>query len=253
MYLDEILAHKRAEIASLPPVPPCRPRPIIDACAALRQRPVIAEVKKASPSLGDINRGADVYAMARRYEEAGAGAISVLTDEKYFKGSFAFLSGIAARSSIPVLCKDFIVSERQLYLAHGCGADLILLIAAALDAEELSTLAGTARGLGMEILFEIHDPGEFDKIAPLSPALVGINARDLRSFSIDRERALDSMRSLSGSFIKVAESGINTTEDILAYRSAGADAYLIGTALMTADDPAAKICDFTRAAGGTCS
>lgn len=256
MYLEQILEHKRQEIATLRRGGSRRPRPVIDPVAFLREKPFIAEIKKASPSRGAINAGADIIDMARRYEEGGAGAVSVLTDSKYFNGSFEFLTAIAERVKIPLLCKDFIISEVQVDNAYLHGADFILLIVSILSVRELLILSRRARRYSMEILYELHEAHEFEKIRGLKPKLVGVNSRDLATFAIDRAKAMSTIASLPGGFLKIAESGIETPEDILNFKQAGADAFLVGTSLMTANDPAAKLRGFYGAYGvpeGTCS
>lgn len=253
VYLQEIIKYKREEIKSLKLADRSRNRPPLDPVAYLRNKPFIAEIKKASPSLGDINTDADVVYRARSYEQGGAGAISVLTDSRFFRGDFCHLADISQAVSLPLLCKDFILSEVQIENAYLHGADVILLIAAILTAGELKLLAGKAAACGISVLYEIHRADEFEKIKALDPGLVGVNSRDLTTFKIDTNGALRTISSLKGDFLKTAESGIESARDVLKYRKAGADAFLVGTALMQASDPVAKLKEFRGALEGQCS
>ncbi|MBN2161061.1 MAG: indole-3-glycerol-phosphate synthase [Spirochaetes bacterium] len=244
MYLDTIIENKREEIKALTRADVQRSKPVLNPRYYLKEKPIIAEIKKASPSRGVIRNDIDVTALARFYEQGGAGAVSVLTDSRHFQGSFRYLSDIAKQVKLPLLCKDFILSEIQIDNAFAHGADFILLIAAALNIRELKILSARAARYSMKVLYEIHEPDEFEKIRCLDPELVGVNARDLKSFIIDREKAARTIDSLTGDFLIVAESGIETPEDIVRFKSAGAGAFLIGTSLVTADDPVAKLSEF---------
>lgn len=241
MTLKNIIDSKMDEIRGMDPFPGKRIRPVVDVISSLKERPVIAEIKRRSPSLGAINTEVNIADLARSYEAGGAGAISVLTDKKYFDGDYAFLSEVARSVSIPVLCKDFIMSEMQIENAYAAGADFILLIARILSFDEIKTLTRAARRLGMKILFELHNADEFDRIKCVNPEIVGINSRDLSSLKIDKAAAAAEMSLLQGNYIKVAESGIETPEDVAMFAESGADAFLVGTALMKADNPAEKI------------
>ncbi|MBN1495125.1 MAG: indole-3-glycerol-phosphate synthase [Spirochaetes bacterium] len=241
MYLDRILDQKRNEIAGLRRCGFKRTRPILDPVVHLREKPFIAEIKKASPSRGAINTGVDIIEQARQYESGGAGAVSVLTDGTYFGGSFEYLTAIGGCVKIPLLCKDFIISEVQVDNAYRSGADFVLLIASILTVRELMILSRRARRYSMKILYELHEADEFEKIRNLNPVLVGINSRDLTTFSMDKGKAMKTISSLPGHVMKIAESGIETPDDIRNFRKAGADAFLIGTSLMTAEDPAALL------------
>ncbi len=253
MRLNEIIEYKRQEIKTLRPGTVERRRPVRDPLAFLRERPFIAEIKKASPSRGVINGKADIVARAREYERGGAGAVSVLTDNRYFMGSFNDLDEISRSINIPVLCKDFIISEAQIDQAYCHGADFILLIAAALNVRELRILSKRAARYSIKVLYELHDTDEFEKIRHNDLELVGFNSRDLRTFAIDIDRAMATLRSVNGSFTRIAESGIETAEDVRRMRSAGADAFLIGTALMTAESPARTLAEFYDALEPSCS
>ncbi len=253
MYLKEIIKHKKEEIKSLMLPDFSRRKSVLDVASFLRKKPFVAEIKKASPSRGDINSGTDIIERAKSYERGGAGVISVLTDSRYFKGSFGFLSDISGAVELPMLCKDFILSELQIENAYLYGADCILLIAAVLSTDELTLLSKKARSLKMKILYELHGIDEFEKIKALEPGLVGVNSRDLDSFRINKPGAMKTIASLQGEFFKIAESGIETGGDIRDFREAGADAFLVGTALMTADRPEEKLKEFYTALGAPCS
>jgi indole-3-glycerol phosphate synthase len=253
MYLQEIIKHKREEVATLKTVDIARSRPVLNPLDYLRDRPIIAEIKKASPSRGDISPGADTLGQARLYEEGGAGAISVLTDSRFFKGSYGDLVDISRVVGLPLLCKDFIISEVQIENAFLHGADFILLIAAVLSAQELTRLSARAAGFGMRVLFEVHDIEEVEKIKALDPELVGVNSRDLTSFRINKDKAMNTIRSLKGDFLRVAESGIEISRDIIDFKKAGADVFLVGTALMASADPKARLAEFSAALERPCS
>ncbi|WP_022850543.1 indole-3-glycerol phosphate synthase TrpC [Limisalsivibrio acetivorans] len=234
--LDEILAHKREEIKGMTLIDSKRMKPVIDAVASLRQKPIIAEVKKASPSLGNINIGADPVAQAKLYESCGAGMVSVLTDKKYFSGDMQYLADIAASVEIPVLCKDFILSEVQIENAYRSGADCILLMATVLNRDEIERLAKYARERGLEILFEIHALSEMERLTGVEPALLGVNSRNLKNLEIDLNVGAGVLKALEGNYIKVAESGMKTPVDVAFMKDAGADAFLIGSGLMAAEN-----------------
>jgi indole-3-glycerol phosphate synthase len=253
MYLNEIIEHKRNEIKGLVPSAQSRTRAVIDPLDHLREKPFICEIKKASPSRGAINQTVDIVGQARLYERGGAGAVSVLTDARYFQGSYGFLTEISGAVKIPLLCKDFIISEIQIDNAFAHGADFILLIASILNVRELYFLTQCAHRYSMKVLYEIHEAEEFRKIKALDPEMVGVNSRDLKTFAINKGKAMKTIGSLRGDFMKIAESGIETADDIINFNKAGADAFLIGTALMTADDPSAKLKEFHNALVRPCS
>ena len=246
IYLEKIVEHKRYEIKSLKLLKVERKKKILDPVIFLKEKPFITEVKKASPSMGDINTGSDILEMAQLYEKGGAGAISVLTDEKYFKGNLNFLSEIAKKVKVPVLCKDFILDEIQIENAYLAGADLILLIAAILNETELKSLSKKAKELNLKVLYELHNIEEFDKIKNLDLEIVGVNSRDLKTFQIDMKFAGSTIELLKtkGAFLKVAESGISERRDIKFFKKSGANAYLIGTSLMQSENPVSKLREF---------
>jgi indole-3-glycerol phosphate synthase len=245
-YLDKIIDTKKKELEDLSLLERERERSLYDPVESLRKKPFITEIKKASPSAGEINKDVDILRQSRTYEENGAGAISILTDAEYFNGSIDDLSSVAEAVDIPLLCKDFIISEIQVENAYRAGADFILLIAAVLDENELDNLSLAAKSYGLKALYEIHGIEEFKKIEKLTPELVGVNSRNLKTFSVEKEKAAGVIGDLrkEGDFLVVAESGIENSGDVRSFREAGADAFLIGTALMKAGTPAEKLKEF---------
>jgi len=191
---------------------------------------IIAELKRKSPSAGDIGEINDErIALYSRY----ATAISILTDKTYFGGSFEVLADVADKIDLPILCKDFFIDTVQIDLAYSMGADLILLIARILDKEQLKDLYGYARGLGLNCLVEVHMVGELEKIADLNAEIVGVNARDLDTLAIDLERGKEILSRVSAP-VRVAESGIKSRKDIEGF--ANANCFLIGETLMRAQN-----------------
>jgi indole-3-glycerol phosphate synthase len=219
--------------------------PVRDFLAALRASKttpaVIAEVKKASPSKGVIREDFDPVAIAKSYERGGATCLSVLTDRKFFQGSFENLSLIRAAVSIPLLCKEFIIYPYQMYLARIKGADAVLLIAAILSDQDLQYFIKIAKSLGMTALIEVHDLAELDRVLALDGvALVGINNRDLRDFSVDLQttaRLLAERPVAERGILVVSESGLYTPADLQTVAQAGAQAVLIGESLIRQPDP----------------
>ena len=212
--------------------------PAIDALAALapaERVKIIAEVKRASPSRGDLAAIPDPALQAARYEEGGASTISVLTEGRKFKGSRADLEAVKARGSLPVLRKDFIATPYQVLEARASGADLVLLIVAALEQPLLQQLHDLVIELGMTPLVETHSRDELTRASDLGARLIGVNARNLSTFELDR----DLFGSLAGEFpagaVKIAESAVLTPADVAHYRDDGADVVLVGEALVTSD------------------
>lgn len=193
---------------------------------------VIAEVKKASPSRSVIQPDFHPSEQAVKYEKAGADAISCLTEEYYFQGSREYLKDIREKVSIPVLRKDFIIDEYQIYEARVIGADAILLIAAILDKETMRHFAKTAGGLGLQCLFEAHDEEEVRKILECSPRIIGINNRNLKTFEVSLDNTSRLAAKIPEDCIIVSESGIKTHDDMVSVKKSGADAVLIGETLM---------------------
>lgn len=200
---------------------------------------VISEIKRASPSKGDIQTEVDVVAQAKKYEAAGAAAISVLTDETYFKGSIDDLRKVAQAVSIPVLCKDFMVSEIQIDRAQQAGGTIILLIVAALEKQDLHSLYQYAVSKGLEVLVEVHDEEELQKALELDAKLIGVNNRNLKTFdvSVERTAQLAEKFPFGGERVLISESGMNTKEDAKFAYASGASGILVGEALMRSEDP----------------
>lgn len=245
--LDEILAHKREEVAAAKlrrgaeevaaaAASAAGPRGFRAALASGEAPRVIAEVKRRSPSKGLIREDFDPVAIAQTYAGNGAAAISVLTDEHYFGGHLDFLVRIRERVDVPLLRKDFVVDPYQLDEARAAGADAALLIVAALEPEPLQALHEHARGLGLDVLVEVHDEGEMEQAATIGADLVGINNRDLKTFVTDLATTERLAPGLPPGAILVAESGILTAEDVARLAEAGASAYLVGESLMREPD-----------------
>jgi indole-3-glycerol phosphate synthase len=198
---------------------------------------IIAELKKASPSRGLIRRDFDPEALARELEAAGAAALSVLTDEKFFQGSLDNLRRASASTTLPCLQKDFMVDEFQLLQARACCADAVLLIVAALSPAELNALAKKSRALGLDVLCEAHNDEELQQAVDAGFDLIGVNNRDLRTFKVDVNTALHLAEMIPDHVVSVAESGIDKGADIAQLRGAGYQAFLIGESLMKAESP----------------
>lgn len=201
---------------------------------------IIAEVKKASPSKGLIRPDFHPAEIAVAYEKAGAACLSVLTDEPYFQGSPEYLKQARAAVALPVLRKDFIIDEYQIYQARTWGADAVLLIAAALEAEQLERFEAVAHELGMTVLLELHDASELEKCRNMTTPLWGVNNRNLRTFEVTLQQTLDLLPELNGKTV-VTESGIRNKEDVDFMRSHGVHTFLIGETFMRADDIEAEV------------
>lgn len=252
-HLDEILASTRRELV--------RRKETADLSAlerraaghtprgfaeALRHRSqtgpaIIAELKKASPSRGLIRAEFDVPALAARLADAGATALSVLTEEHFFQGSLGNLEQASLAATIPCLRKDFILDEFQIVEARAFRADAILLIAAALDDAELRRLTHAAHAQGLDVLCEVHNREEAARVVDLGCDAVGVNNRNLRTFAVDLEVSLALTEHLPEGVVRVAESGIETAGDIARLRAAGFDAFLIGESLMRQSDPGSAL------------
>jgi indole-3-glycerol phosphate synthase len=209
-------------------------RGFADALAAGPAVAVIAEIKRASPSQGAIAPGADVAETARAYAAGGAAAMSVLCAERDFGGSLADLSAARRAAGLPAIAKDFTVFPEQVAAQRLAGADAILVILAMVSDDEARRLLQAAELLGMDALVETHSAAEVDRALALEARVVGVNARDLDTLAVDRERQLELVASLPDAVVRVAESGISSRADVEAARDAGADAVLVGTALMKA-------------------
>ena len=209
---------------------------------------VIAELKKASPSRGLIRVNFDAEDLARQLETAGAAALSVLTDEKFFQGSLENLRHASARTKLPCLRKDFIVDELQLIEARAYCADAVLLIVAVLSQEELIALNAQARVLGLDVLCETHDEEELRRAVDAGCDLIGVNNRNLRTFKVDPQTAFRLAEWIPKDVVSVAESGIDSGADIARLRAAGYRAFLIGESLMKAQSPSEALrCLLTEA------
>ncbi len=202
---------------------------------------IIAEIKKASPSKGLIRADFDHKKIASIYENKKVDAISVITEEDFFKGEFAFLSDVRKIVTMPVLRKDFIFDEYQIYEARAGGADAILLIAAVLDVIQAAEYLQLAAELGMSVLFEVHSFTELETAIKISAPIIGVNNRDLKTLSIDLNTSLLLKKEVPAGHICVSESGIRTREDVTRIEAAGIDAILVGTCLMESADIGEKI------------
>jgi indole-3-glycerol phosphate synthase len=202
---------------------------------------VIAEFKRRSPSAGEIRDGAEPAELARAYEEGGAAALSVLTDEAHFGGSLSDLTEARAACELPVLQKDFIVDRYQLYEAALAGADAILLIVAALDRDRLAALHDEARSLDLDCLVEVHDELELATALRVDADVIGINNRNLEDFNVDVQTTFELITDVPAGKTAVSESGIADRTTLEELERVGVDAVLIGEALMRSDDPAAKV------------
>lgn len=202
---------------------------------------VIAEVKKASPSVGLIAPNFDPVLQAGRYIDGGASCLSILTDEKYFQGSLGYLSKISEFSTVPLLRKDFTIHEIQIHEAVIAGADAILLIVAALDDDLLRRLYDEAKSFQLDVLVEVHNLPEMERALDLGADLIGINNRNLKTFEVDMATTELLADEVPDEVLLVSESGIKTHDDALRALKAGANAVLIGETLMRAEDPASEI------------
>ena len=223
--------------------------PPLDALAALRAPDiaVIAEVKRASPSRGELANIADPAELARAYQSGGARVISVLTEERRFHGSLADLDAVRAAVTIPVLRKDFIIRPYQIHEARAHGADMLLLIVAALEQPALESMLERAESLGMTVLVEVHTEEEADRALQAGAKVIGVNARDLKTLEVDRDCFARIAPGLPSNVIRVAESGVRGRADLLAYAGAGADAVLVGEGLVTSGDPRTAVADLVSA------
>ena len=251
-YLDRIVAwHRRraesderdrddltARCLTMGPTRGFRARLKVDAAEGLG---VIAEIKRRSPSKGDLAVGLDPAVLADQYRDGGASCLSVLTDEEFFGGSIRDLQTASAASGLPVLRKDFTVDVLDVLDARLMGADCVLLIAAALSAAELAELHGVARSVGLDALVEIHDEHELERAIDVGADLVGVNQRDLVTFRVDHERALRMGSSMPASVVRVAESGVRGADDARDLHVAGYHAVLVGESLVTSEDPRAAV------------
>jgi indole-3-glycerol phosphate synthase len=255
--LDSIIEGVRADVAAreaqvsmadikaaAEAAPPAR-----DAMAALRAPgiAVIAEVKRASPSRGQLAPIDNPGELARAYQNGGARVISVLTEQRRFNGSLADLDAVRAAVTIPVLRKDFIVQPYQIHEARAHGADMLLLIVAALEQPALVSMLDRTESLGMTALVEVHTEEEADRALQAGARVIGVNARDLKTLSVDRDCFGRIAPGLPSNVIRVAESGVRGPADLLAYAGAGADAVLVGEGFVTSGNPRAAVADLVTA------
>jgi indole-3-glycerol phosphate synthase len=252
--LDAIVAEKRLELAKLRPLAgqlkqaAAARKDFRDFVGALRRDDgvaLIAEIKKASPSAGLILKDFDAIHIARHYEAAGASALSVLTDEKFFQGCIEYVQMIRDAVRLPLLRKDFIIDELQIHESVACGADAILLIVAILDDAQLKGFRELASQLRLAALVEIHDEVELDRALASGTEIIGVNNRDLRDFSVNlattEKLAAKLKRGMCGKLTLVAESGIHVRADVERVVKAGANAILVGESLMRSGDIAGKV------------
>jgi indole-3-glycerol phosphate synthase len=225
-----------------PPRPSFAPRRASGASPLL-----IAECKKASPSRGLLVADYDPVALATAYERGGAGMLSVLTEPRRFLGADEHLAAVRAAVGLPILRKDFIVDPYQILEAWSIGADAILLISSALGENQILELAAAARELGLEVLVELHEERELEIAVAAAPDAIGVNARDLRDFHVDTERAMAMARLLPERHLRVAESGMRSPEDAAALLAAGYRGFLVGEALATAANPETRAREFAAA------
>jgi indole-3-glycerol phosphate synthase len=255
--LDEILDGVRADLAGrqarvsldqLKEMARRAPSPR-DAMAALKSEgvTVIAEVKRASPSRGKMAAIADPAALASDYEAGGAKIISVLTEERRFGGSLADLDAVRKAVQVPVLRKDFIVSSYQLWEARAHGADVALLIVAALEQSALVSLVERASSIGLLPLVEVHADEELDRALDAGASVIGVNARNLATLKVDRTIFGRLAKQIPDGVVKIAESGVRGPRDLLAYAASGADAVLVGESLVTEKDPRCAVADLVTA------
>ncbi|MDP4178893.1 MAG: indole-3-glycerol phosphate synthase TrpC [Bacillota bacterium] len=194
---------------------------------------IIAEIKKGSPSKGLFNADLDIVGQAKLYEKFGASAISVLTDSKFFYGSFDYLKEVRKAVSLPLLCKDFIIDEIQIEKAKSSGADLILLIVAALNDDKLTSLYSYAKKLGLEVLVETHNEDELNRALNLDAKLIGINNRNLKTFKVDLNTTIELADKINNGALIIGESGIKTNYDVKKLRTSGVDGILVGETFVT--------------------
>jgi indole-3-glycerol phosphate synthase len=255
--LDEIIDGVRADLAerqarvSLDELKQraTRARDAKDGVTALRGEgvKVICEVKRSSPSKGALAAIADPAGLAADYEAGGAAAISVLTEQRRFGGSLADLEAVRAKVDVPVLRKDFIVTAYQLWEARAYGADLALLIVAALEQPALVSLVERAESIGLTAIVEVHDEEEVERAVDAGARVIGVNARNLKTLEVDRGTFGRIAPEIPDHIVKIAESGVRGPHDLIAYANEGADAVLVGESLVTGKDPRTAVADLVAA------
>jgi indole-3-glycerol phosphate synthase len=256
--LDDIVAGVREDLAVREAATPlaevkeraARVSGAIDCVSRLRVEDavtVIAEVKRSSPSKGALATITDPAALAAEYEKGGATVISVLTEQRKFNGSLADLDSVRAAVDIPVLRKDFVVTPYQVWEARAHGADLVLLIVAALEQTVLTSLVERVHSLGMTALVEVHDTEEVMRAVDAGARVIGVNARNLKTLEVDRGTFARVAPAIPTDVVKIAESGVRGPHDVMDYARAGADAVLVGEALVTDDAPRQSVADLVAA------
>ncbi|MFB2121155.1 indole-3-glycerol phosphate synthase TrpC [Parapedobacter sp. 2B3] len=255
--LDKIIAHKKVEVERAKtnvPFNELEKKPLFtrsclslpDAVHDSRKNGIIAEYKRASPSKGIINDRVPVATVVGGYQDAGVSAVSVLTDNPFFNGSLGDLDAARAVLNIPLLRKEFIIDEYQILEAKAHGADIILLIAAVLDAEQVKALSESAKSLGLNVLLEVHNREELDRTMMDSVDAIGVNNRNLNDFSVSLDHSLELVGLIPERFIKVSESGISNPATIRQLRGVGFEGFLIGENFMKTADPASAIKEFVK-------
>jgi indole-3-glycerol phosphate synthase len=255
--LDEIIENKLLEVGQSEKKLPLQKiidgldqaRPVRDFYAALKPEgnlKIIAEIKRASPSRGIISEDFDPVRIAGSYVSGGAAALSVLTDEKFFKGSLLYLSQIRDSVQTPLLRKDFILQPYQVYESRHYGADALLLIVAALKQDVLRDLLELSESLGMSALVEVHDEEELERALSARAKIIGINNRDLKTFTVDLSISLSLSKRVPNEIIVVAESGIRSSDDITMLRSKGVHVFLIGETFMKTPNPGRELSDLIK-------
>jgi indole-3-glycerol phosphate synthase len=255
--LEEIVAGARLDLAERERAVPLatvkeqasRQDPALDPMPAFRSSGVsiIAEVKRASPSRGALASIDDPAALAREYESGGAAAVSVVTERRRFGGSMDDLRAVRGQVRVPVLRKDFITSSYQLWEARAAGADMALLIVAALDQPALVSLIERAVSIGLTCLVEVHDEEEVERAVDADARLVGVNARDLHTLTVDRSTFTRLAPRIPDDVVRVAESGVRGPRDVIEYARAGADVVLVGESLVTDADPRSTVAELVAA------
>lgn len=256
-FLRRIIALKKKEVEErekMTPISILKKRadaapPAMDFAGALKSAApvaIIAEIKKASPSAGEIRPEADVREIARAYQKGGASALSVLTEEKYFHGALSDIEAAKDASHLPVLRKDFIISPYQVYESRAFGADSILLIMAANTKSGLKELLALGKDLGMSALVEVHDEAEIETALEIDAELIGVNNRNLHTLEVDKETCLRLSGRILQNKIAVAESGVKSHEEVLALKEAGYRAVLVGEYLMRQKNIAAAVKELLR-------
>jgi len=249
--LDKIIEHKKQEVMLLQGRSQTieknvgKNRSLIKKLETAEHISIISEFKRSSPSKGIINTGIEPAKQAQAYERYGASAISVLTDKNFFQGSFEDLKAVREAVDLPILCKDFMIDSLQIDQASFYGADVILLIVAALDDVKLNELYQYSKDLGLEALVEVHNESELERALSIGAQLVGVNNRDLKTFevSVDVTERLASTVKKAGAYL-VSESGIHCSQDVIRVRDAGANAILVGEALMRSSDVQKSFSEF---------